>query len=127
MSELEKIKVAFTDAEKLDLGERLADAHDKASNFDEASKEAAKERREQSEEMWRLVAAYAGALRMGWHEVEVDVTSVYNEDTGMVDVCRSDTGEVVRSRKPRPEERLTPLPFPEGPVGVPSRAKGGGE
>ena len=98
MTRVERITVALTQDERSLRAREVTELLARRDEIEFASKEAAKEAREEIKELDTKIEAMARAARTGMEEQDLSVSERPNRDVFTVSIVREDTGEVVRER-----------------------------
>lgn len=110
-TEIRKLPVPLTDAQKAELANLAVEAHDKAEELELQLK---KQSKEAKAEITHYQAVRNNHLRAVARGVEMrDISCTYHNDfeSGKVRLHRDDTGEVIEERDLTPAERQIDLGF----------------
>lgn len=112
MSEIfKKLPVQLSEHERALRGEEMAREHAELGRLQELKRDQAKLMKEQIDASEKRIGELAEQVRTGIEQREVLCFERLRGERGMVDLERTDTGEIIDSRPMRPDERQVGMPF----------------
>jgi hypothetical protein len=107
----EYLKYAFTEQEKKEIGENLANAVSERNEFEAELTSVKKDFQSKIALCEKTIAECAEKIRSGYEMRNIDCEERFDYETGIVDTFRMDTCAFVRERKMTQEERQKELPL----------------
>jgi DNA segregation ATPase FtsK/SpoIIIE-like protein len=107
---VQKLRVALTDAEKMEAGHQIADLQQRGSELTGDMKSEVKRMKAEIDSVTAQMLSHGERLRTGYELRSVDCELVMDYDRGTVTEIRKDTGEIVNTRGLYPSEQTQVLP-----------------
>lgn len=112
---VQKLRVALTDAEKMEAGHQIADLQQRGAELTGDMKSEVKRMKADIDSVTAQMLSHGERLRTGYELRSVDCELIMDYDRGTVTEIRKDTGEIVNTRGLYPSEQTQVLP---GEVGA---------
>jgi hypothetical protein len=110
----EYLRHVFTEAERLQMGTQLAEAHNALSSIDEEETVVKAKFKERRATIEQSVGSLSRDLAAGWTMQNIECRLEYDKPNPFeVSYVRSDTNEVVKTRAMSEQERQLDLPLEE--------------
>lgn len=104
------LMVALTDAEKIDRGRQMANAHRELADVQEQHKMVKQQQKAREAEIEARISGLATSVSIGQEQRKVRCYEIADVENGRVRVFRADTETLVDTRALKMEERQTSIP-----------------